>query len=131
MKNLITTIASMIIMMIFLLQFINNQVLHNKIMNIDRSINCFKEIAKQEGYLSDIREDELKCMISKYADCDKSEIKVIADKSKKVRGEIIDLKLEIPIKNLIAANEILGIDEQNNSGIYYCEISTTSESIVR
>jgi len=131
MKNLITTIASVMIMMVFLLQFINNQVLHNKIMNIDRSVNCFKEIAKQEGRLSDIREEELKTMISKYVDCDESEIAVMADDKVRGRGEVINLKVEIPLKNLIAANEVFGIDDDSNSGIYCCNLYTTSEYVAR
>lgn len=131
MKNLITTMASMLILMIFLLQFINNQVLHYNIMNMDRTVNCYKEIVKQEGYLSNLRTEELKSYISKYAGCDKSEILISKKEDIKTRGNVINFTVKVPIKNLIAANELLGIGDEENTGIYSYDIYTTSEYINR
>ncbi|MBK5253205.1 MAG: hypothetical protein JJE03_01835 [Peptostreptococcaceae bacterium] len=131
MKNLITTIASILILMVYLLQFINNQQIHNTVVNIDREINCIKEISKQEGYLTEKNRSELLDKLSDIANCDTGEIVITGTDEKKYRGELIHIYVKLPIKNLIVANEFFGIDDIDNQGFYKFDFYTTSEHLER
>ncbi|NLY81967.1 MAG: hypothetical protein GX078_04210 [Clostridiales bacterium] len=131
MKNLITTIASVLILMVYLLQFINNQQIHNTVMNIDREINCIKEISKQEGYLSGESRIELSSRLSDVANCDSGEIVIKGTEEKKSRGDLIHIYVKLPIKKLIVANDFFGIKDTDNMGFYKFDFYTTSEHLER
>lgn len=106
MKDLITTIAAISIMMIFILQFSVNQALISRIAASDRAVNDYKLTLQDKGDKADKAGDDLAENISRILGCEKSEVKVIEkEESYEVRA---------PIKNVIACGSLLGISQDEN-----------------
>ena len=76
MKNLLTSVACIMILLAFVLQFTQNQVLHNRLTAIDQAGNNFKEIIKQEGCITAENEKQLKKEICRILDCPEEDIRI-------------------------------------------------------
>ena len=76
MKNLITVIASMLILLAFVTQFFANQVTHNNMARIEREICTFTDTAKQDGCISENNILNLKIGIADILNCREEEILV-------------------------------------------------------
>ncbi len=141
MKNLITIVASTILLLLCLVQFTTNQALHIKMTKIDRCIDNFKEDIRQTGYISEKVENTLKEEIALIAECDASDVKVSGtsnivyrvinhNDSFREKGKIY-YNIEVPIKNVISGAHIWGINEEDTNSIYRVERVTTSEVLRR
>ena len=53
MKDLITTIGSLIILMMFLMQFTANQTTYTRIMGAEHSIKEFRVLSEEQGSIKD------------------------------------------------------------------------------
>lgn len=114
MKDLITTLASIFIFSIFLLQFSSNLSVQHRLICTDRAIDNFRGIVKEEGYVSHENRALLVSSIKEIHRCDSAEITVTGDTTKRDRGELIRYYIKYPVKNLIAAYKALGISESEN-----------------
>ena len=76
MNSLVTSSASLAVLLAFLLQFTQFQVLYNRIVSVDQSVNAFKEVVKQEGCVTASNEAALKTEISRNLSCGSDEIRV-------------------------------------------------------
>lgn len=102
MKDLITSMAAILILMIYTTQFAANEVLAVKILAADK-------LCKTE--LSD--EETLKYRLSDIFGCDTDEVEVQTDST--------GYEVKAPIKNIIVGANILGIDSNENKTTYkYC-----------
>lgn len=131
MKNLITSIACIMILLAFALQFTQNQILHTRITAINQAINSFKEVVKQEGKISDENEGFIKKELSKIAGCKEGEVLVNGDKKVLFRGEKIRYIITVPINDIISSAKFWGIGEEENKMNYTIDRYTTSECIGR
>lgn len=131
MKNLITSIASIIILLLFVMQFATNQLTYNKISAVDKSVNNFKEIAKQEGCISSENKNNLKTSLCGILCCDETDIVISGTEMKKNRGDKIYYSVVVPIKNIVVGNKIWGLSGKDVEGLYKKENYTTSEFIIR
>jgi hypothetical protein len=134
MKQLIIMSALLILLLTFPMQYTLEQRNHHDISQLQTFVHNAKEQAKQEGYFTDAIIEDLKDNITtSFKDVEEDEIVIdVTDVSdRKERGELIYYKIGVPIKQLIAVNEFWGIDEADNSMIYYIENHTTSEHITR
>lgn len=131
MKNLITGTACMMILLIFLLQFAQNQVLHLRVSAVDQQVNCFKEVIKQEGCISAENEKLLKGELVKILGCNEGEITVRGERKPIFRGGLIHYEVSVPIESIIASPGFWGIDDEQNGAEYTVSRYTTSEYIGR
>lgn len=131
MKNLITSMACIMILLAFVLQFTQNQVIHNRITAVDQAANNFKEVVKQQGCIKEENEKRLKEEIAKILSCNAGEVKVTGDRKAVFRGEIIHYRVEVPIKNIINQPGFWGLNKGKNRIGYRVDRYTTSEYIGR
>ena len=116
MKDLITTISSIMILSVFVMQFCSNQVLQAKILMADAVIDNIKiesgednmEATGSSGF------EKQKIQLASCFDCSPSDVLVIENQDKII--------FAAPIENIIACGEFLGIDEEVNRCTYSREV---------
>lgn len=112
MKDLITTMAAMAILMIFLMQFAVNQTLAVKILAADKLVlNCHNAILSGKQWqedTSDLKNDIAKCM-----GCTKEEVLISTEDEGNMK-----VSITAPIRNVIACGKFLGITEEENVAYY-------------
>lgn len=120
MKDFITTIASIFILMLFVMQFAAEMGNSNRILQADMAVDSFRKMLKTEGYLSKENEEKTKATLAEICDCNARDV-YIDRKQEKVpamAGTLIDYEIRCPINSVIAAAGSLGIDEDDNH-IYF------------
>ena len=108
MKDLITTIGSILILSVFLMQFCSNQVLASKFLIADSIIDKIESLEDKE---IDIK----KSQIADCFECDMGDIKVTKKENK--------LVVEAPIYDVVACGKFLGITRAENKCVYTREIA--------
>jgi hypothetical protein len=131
MKNLITSIACIMILLVFVLQFTQNQVIHNRISAVDQAVNSFKEVVKQEGCITKDNEDELKGEIVGILNCSENEVEVDGDRRPVYRGSRIHYIVTVPVEGIITAAAFWAISDDEDRFYYTTDRYTTSEYIGR
>lgn len=131
MKNLITVIASMLILLAFVTQFFANQVTHNNMARIEREVCTFVDTAKQDGCISENNIVGLKAGIASILNCGEKEISVSGTTGIVYRGGIIDYKIKIPLKNLFSASNFWNFSNEENERYMILKQSTVSEKLDR
>lgn len=110
MKDLITTIGAIMILMVFVMQFCSNQVLATRILVADYIIDDYESINVEDSSSFETKRKELaECFA-----CQPNEIVFHKNEDK--------ITIEMPIKNVIACGDFLGISEVENKSIYTREI---------
>ena len=131
MKQLITAIACVVLLLIFLPQFTANQASHNKMLYVENAVDTFVEEIKQEGYITTTAKQNLITQIADKVACDESAVIVSGTTTGPlIRGSIIEYRVEYPIKDIIATPNFWGIDENTNTANKVIEGSTVSEYII-
>lgn len=131
MKNLLTSMACLMLLLAFVLQFTQNQLLFSRITAVDQAVNNFKEIVKQEGGVTEENEKELKKTLGEILECREEQIKVDGSRQRVFRGQLIRYQVEVPISGIIAVPLFWGIGEEENRLSYRISRCTTSEYIGR
>ena len=106
MKNLITTVASVILLMAFVVQFVQNQILYFKLIEVEGIIHSYEVVTVDE----DLNEENITLLKEKIATLLNCPVEKIV-----VEDECICF----PIKNIVALPEFWGIDSEEN----YREVS--------
>ena len=108
MKDFITAIASLLILMMFLLQFTANQTTYTKIMGAEHSIKEFRLLSEEKGSINGEDILRLKDNISRILCCSPSEISV---KVTETGGEYI---VDMPVYGIIGPAEMIGLSPEEN-----------------
>ena len=108
MKDLITTIGSLIILMMFLMQFTANQTTYTRIMGAEHSIKEFRVLSEEQGSIKDEEIIKQKEKISKILCCPASEISV------KVAEDSGDYSVTMPVYGIIGPARIMGLSDNEN-----------------
>ncbi len=108
MKDLITTIGAILILSIFILQFCSNQIIASKILMADSIVDGI-------GSFDNTNQEVTKAQLADCFDCDTKEITIDKKKDR--------LTIKVPIHNVIACGEFLGISGEENKGVYVREIA--------
>ncbi len=129
MKNLIAVCAVLLLLMTFPIQYALNIKNHHRIALTQKYVNNAKESARQIGYFSDEIINHMKQNISNDTGINIGDIKMTATDlgHRKIRGNMIHYKVQIPLYSLIATPEMWGVDKQDNHGIYVIENDAPSE----
>lgn len=109
MKDLITTIGSIMILMVFVMQFCSNQVIASKILALNSLVDTFQGNFETEKSIEDFKSKSAECV-----GCEKNEISLVKKDEK--------CTVKVPIKNVIACGKFLGISEKDNISIYTREV---------
>ena len=116
MKDLITAVASLMLLLLFVLQFAGNQNLHTRMFRADMAIENFRDAAGLQGYISDENRSLLSESLAGICGCSPEEILVEAEDSRqpKPEGTMLHYRVGYPLKDLVAAAAMLGILPEEN-----------------
>ena len=117
MKDMITTVASLLILMIFVLQFSANQITHTRIFQADMAVESFRETLKAEGGMSSDSCRTIKETLSEICGCGQEDILVECSQETEMpafQGMMIRYRIRFPLKNLIAMGTVLQIAPEDN-----------------
>lgn len=115
MKDLITTIASIMLLMIFVLQFVANQITYTRLTAAGNSVRQFEYAAEEAGEITDSAVHFLKEDIAQAMDCMPDEIRVDTVVNEMGNSEYV---VSTPLKNIIGAAGMLGISADENRTEY-------------
>ena len=117
MKDFITTIASIFLLMIFVMQFAAGQVTSHKILQADMVIASFRDTVKEDGYISSENMEKLRKALMDICGCSEREILIETDSEAEniqKQGICHSYRVSYPLKNLIAAAAALGLEKEEN-----------------
>ena len=118
MKDLITTIASILVLMMFLLQFTANQRTFTEIAGAENAIKIFRIAAESKGKIGDEDVRSMHAVAAKAAGCDPSEVETILDPDKNEGSEYASYQVRVPIRGIIGAAHMLGLTKEENTFWY-------------
>ena len=117
MKDLITAVASILILMIFILQFAGNQVTHARIFQSEMAVETFLDVMKAEGGITNSNERCVKERLAEICGCNEEEILIRGQRagmSPGKKGTLLEYSVSFPLKNLIVLGSALGISGSEN-----------------
>lgn len=115
MKDLITTIASIMLLMIFVMQFVANQVTYTRLTAAGSFVREFENSAEEAGEITDSNAHLLKENIAQVMECMPDEVKIVTTVNERENSEYV---VSTPLKNIIGAATLLGISENENRTDY-------------
>lgn len=129
MKDFITTIASLMLLMIFLLQFVTNQSIYTKLVGAEYAVREFRITAEEKGELSATEIRRLKERTAELMGCAAEEVSVTLDEERKSsvgtaaddaenEAATFSYEVKMPLRGLIAAADFLGISAEENQAVY-------------
>ncbi len=131
MKELITATAGIIILLAFVLQFTQIQVVNSHISTIDQCVNVFKERARQEGKITAGNAEELRQAVSRRTGVSGSEIGISGTDHIRMRGETIHYIVRVPVRGLVGVPSFWSIEGKENGFIYEIDRYAASEYVGR
>lgn len=134
MKDFITTIASIIILMIFLLQFVTNQSTYTRLAAAEHAVKEFRLTAEESGGVDDEKLRRLKEKAAAVLNCGADEIRVSVSESTEDGAESggssedggifkrrLEYSVQMPVQGLVGAADFLGIAEEDNMTVHVSE----------
>lgn len=122
MKDLITAVGSILILMVLILQMAGNQAVYTKMIKADMAVDNFRETARIEGCVSEENAAYLKKQLEEICGSDSGEIKVDGTKKTRKAGQLIEYEIEYYIDDIIVMNHMLNITDEENR-VRFCEDS--------
>ena len=131
MKNLITATACIMILLVFLLQFSSNQVLHSNLTKVEKNIETFQQVVRKDGCVNQTNIVATKKAMADTLNCTLDKITIVGDRVPQTKGNIINYTIKFPIENLIAAEKFWNLAPDENSKYYILDQTTISEYVDR
>ena len=97
MKDLITAMASIFLMTIFVLQFAGNQMTHVRVFQSGLAVESFLDLVKADGSADASDVHSLQQSLAEICGCSPGEISVETD----IGGSMIPYAVSFPLQNLI------------------------------
>ena len=116
MKDFITSIASIMLFMIFVLQFVANQTTYTKLVAAESCVSLLCDAAEERGEIASEDINSFRQKAASFLDCAPEEIRVDT-KSLESGNEGYDIS--VPLKNIIGAAKFLGISSADNEAKYH------------
>ena len=114
MKDMMTTIASILILMMFLLQFTANQTTYTKLMGAEYAVRSFRQNAESLQEIADRDLQDMKARVAAVLGCGVQE----------VAAEVQDdgsYRVSAPVRGVIGPAAELGIRPEDNFFLYTSE----------
>ena len=135
MKNVITIVACVLILAVFMAQITTNEITHSKILFAETEVNTAVQVAKQDGCFT---QENINHLVTRLADklgCEESEIIIgpagdsdgFMTRTPVYRGELVYYYIKYPVKGVIGAGAFLGVE--NNTAMRVLSGATASEYI--
>lgn len=125
MKSLIATSAVLILLVIFPLQTVLDQINHKKLRDFDEIVHNACEQARTDGrFTPENIENIKKSVTAKFHDISEGDISINVTTEMKYRldeddeREHINYEIKVPLKKIVAGNLILGISDADNQVVY-------------
>ncbi len=118
MKNLITAMACIMVLLVIILQFTQSQTIYNRLMAADQAVNCFREMIREEGCVSEKEKVWLQNELGKILHCKADQVQVNGTGHPLHRGELISYHVKAPVSRVILMPWFWNIDQENNSFDY-------------
>ncbi len=116
MKDFITSIASIMLLMIFVLQFATNQAVYTKLVETESCVSLFRDAAEERGEIASADINTLKQKAAYFLDCSPEEIGV---NTNALESGNAGYDISVPLKNVIGAAKFLGISRAENEARYH------------
>lgn len=133
MKSFISFSVIVIWLFFFPLQWVANQVNHNRMATVDDIVYTYAQQARSEGMFTTDNIDSMVQKISVETGVPVAEIIVSVDSGMKYRfndfreREMISYSISIPVDKIIAMHQILGISDADNEMLYVVDGQVPSE----
>jgi len=114
MKDLITAVASLALLLAFVLQFSAGQVLTNRMLQADLAVETFRDGVKEQGFVSGENAAALENALSRVLGCGREDVLVSGTESLVAEGGLVHYRIGYPLENIIAAGRFFGIAEEEN-----------------
>ncbi len=118
MKNLITLIGCVLILLAMFLQIAQNQITYNRLANVDSGVTAFKDKLALEGCITKDNANWLKNYIATKADCNYEDVIISGTDSPLPKGDLVHYVVEVKLSKLLAAKEFWGFDKSDDTRIY-------------
>ena len=127
MKNLITAVACIMLLLSLLLQFSYNQLFFNRIMILERKADTIKNVVKQKGCLPEEEVSNIQKDMSLILECSREDIRIRGDETPVSKGNVITYEIEVPIGKLIVSPFFIKDSDENKIKKYQCTRYVISE----
>ena len=119
MKDLITAVASVLLLMIFVLQFAGNQVTHVRVFQSGLAVESFRDALREDGKATEASIGHLRQELARLCGCSPEEISVEVQDSggQQTGGREISYEVSFPLENLIVMGSALGIPPEENRAV--------------
>ncbi len=131
MKNLITAVGCVLLLMAVLLQFVQSQNTALKLAAVDNAVSGFRETVRQDGCVTEENEDNLKRELADILDCRISDITVDGDRVPKERGSFVMYEIKAPLRGLIGDTGFWNLEEEDGELDYHVKRYAASEFLDR
>ncbi len=116
MKDFITSIASLMLLMIFVMQFAANQAVYTKLVETESCVSLFRDSAEERGEIASEDISTLRQNAAAFLDCAPTEIGV---DTQNLESGNTGYDISVPLKNVIGAAKFLGISSAENEAKYH------------
>ena len=130
MKQLITGIAVLLLISVFLIQTIATQGTHSDVLYCETRVETFAEQVKQDGYITETNKANLQASIAAQVGCEPAQVIVTGyDVAPLLRGSIIEYTVTYPVRDVIGSANFWGISEEENVATKKIEGKVASEYV--
>ena len=109
MKNLITCMACVMLLMAFLVQFIHQEYGFIRLIVVNHAIESFEKLVKEEGAISTRNKSWLCKKISTTVECDEQEVEINLIESEQSGKKVVTYEIGFPVKDTVANPRFWGI----------------------
>ncbi|NBH62488.1 hypothetical protein D1155_12605 [Anaerotruncus sp. 80] len=127
MKNLITSVASMLLLLAVLMEFTQSQLLYVKMTAADQAAAAFRDMVKVDGCITDTSESWLRQELAKVFHCAQEEITLRGTRTPVGRGQPTSYQVEVKVKPVIIMAKFWNIDSERNYFEYRLDRTVVSE----
>jgi len=135
MKNVITIVACVLILAVFMAQVTTNEITHSKILFAETEVNTAVQKAKQDGCFTQENINNLVKRLADKLNCEESEIVIgpsgttdgSTTRTPVYRGELVYYYVKYPVKGVVGAGKFLGISD--NTALRVLSGATASEYV--
>lgn len=126
MKNLITSIACVMVLLAMLAEFAHGQALYSRIIAADQAVNSFRDVARAEGCISRENERWIKEELARLLDCRPSDVQVSGPSQPVGLGQRMTYTIKAPVGEALALPGFWRIGEEDSRFDYRIRQYVTS-----
>ncbi|MDD7684345.1 hypothetical protein [Eubacterium pyruvativorans] len=127
MKNLITAVPCIVILLAILMEFVQMEAVYSKVIRAEAAIENFRQEVRAEGCVTGERETALRRELVKITGCREKEVEIGGTRERTERPGRIRFRVLFPVKPALGAAGFWGIPSARNRFRYRADRSCISE----